>query len=299
MVSFLKLIRYKNLFMVLLTMVLTKYALLDSLIPNIEFSHFNFFLFAISILLITAYGYTINDLFDITADQINKPKKVFINKYISKNSAIYFSVLLGTMGFFLGLYISYNNNKTYLINYYLFSIVILYLYSFSLKKIAFLGNLVVSLLCGFPILILYFLITGLGLTELNEVINLDFPIVAYSLFAMSTTFIREIIKDIEDIDGDLKINAKTLPIIIGRKRASKVAFFFTSLLLFFLIIVLQFLQNDYVFLCYGILFLIFPVINFMSKLWNAQSKKDYSKLSALMKIIMFFGILSMLFFKFK
>ena len=299
MVSFLKLIRYKNLFMVLLTMVLTKYALLDSLIPNIEFSHFNFFLFAISILLITAYGYTINDLFDITADQINKPKKVFINKYISYNSAIYFSVLLGTMGFFLGLYISYNNNKTYLINYYLFSIVILYLYSFSLKKIAFLGNLVVSLLCGFPILILYFLITGLGLTELNEVINLDFPIVAYSLFAMSTTFIREIIKDIEDIDGDLKINAKTLPIIIGRKRASKVAFFFTSLLLFFLIIVLQFLQNDYVFLCYGILFLIFPVINFMSKLWNAQSKKDYSKLSALMKIIMFFGILSMLFFKFK
>ena len=299
MVSFLKLIRYKNLFMVLLTMVLTKYALLDSLIPNIEFSHFNFFLFAISILLITAYGYTINDLFDITADQINKPKKVFINKYISKNSAIYFSVLLGTMGFFLGLYISYNNNKTYLINYYLFSIVILYLYSFSLKKIAFLGNLVVSLLCGFPILILYFLITGLGLTELNEVINLDFPIVAYSLFAMSTTFIREIIKDIEDIDGDLKINAKTLPIIIGRKRASKVAFFFTSLLLFFLIIVLQFLQNDYVFLCYGILFLIFPVINFMSKLWNAQSKKDYSKLSALMKMIMFFGILSMLFFKFK
>ena len=299
MVSFLKLIRYKNLFMVLLTMVLTKYALLDSLIPNIEFSHFNFFLFAISILLITAYGYTINDLFDITADQINKPKKVFINKYISKNSAIYFSVLLGTMGFFLGLYISYNNNKTYLINYYLFSIVILYLYSFSLKKIAFLGNLVVSLLCGFPILILYFLITGISLTELNEVINLDFPIVAYSLFAMSTTFIREIIKDIEDIDGDLKINAKTLPIIIGRKRASKVAFFFTSLLLFFLIIVLQFLQNDYVFLCYGILFLIFPVINFMSKLWNAQSKKDYSKLSALMKMIMFFGILSMLFFKFK
>ena len=90
MVSFLKLIRYKNLFMVLLTMVLTKYALLDSLIPNIEFSHFNFFLFAISILLITAYGYTINDLFDITADQINKPKKVFINKYISKKIFEYY-----------------------------------------------------------------------------------------------------------------------------------------------------------------------------------------------------------------
>lgn len=299
MISFLKLIRYKNLLMVLLTMVLTRYTLLDHLIPNIELSGFDFVLFAISIVLITAYGYIINDLFDIKADQINKPEKVFIDHYISKKTALYLSILLGLVGFFIGFYVSYKNHKIYLLNYYLFSILILFLYSFSFKKIAFLGNLIVSFLCGFPILILYFLITGLSFTELNDVLIFDFPVLAYCLFAMFTTFIREIIKDIEDIDGDLKIKAKTLPIIIGRERASRVAFVFSSLLFIFFIIILQFLQNNYLFLGYGILLLILPQIYFMSKLWLAKSKKDFSKLSSFLKTIMLFGILSMLLFKFQ
>ena len=90
-----------------------------------------------------------------------------------------------------------------------------------------------------------------------------------------------------------------MPIIIGRKRASKVAFFFTCILLVFLFIVLQFLKNDYLFLGYGIIFILLPLLYFMYKLWSAETKKDFSKLSSLMKVIMFLGILSMLLFKFQ
>ena len=82
--GFLKLIRYKNLLMVLLTMVLTKYALLHSFIRNSYSSNLEPFILFLSVLLITAGGYIINDIFDVEADKINKPDNVFIDVIISK-----------------------------------------------------------------------------------------------------------------------------------------------------------------------------------------------------------------------
>ena len=100
MISFLKLIRYKNLLMVLLTLVLTKYAIIDSLISTI--SDFQFILLVISILYITAGGYVINDVFDIEADKINKPSKVYIGLSISKKKALVSYFMLTIIGLIIG-----------------------------------------------------------------------------------------------------------------------------------------------------------------------------------------------------
>ena len=106
MISFLKLIRYKNLLMVLLTMVLTKYALIRSLLDLI--THFDFAIIVLSVLLITSGGYIINDIYDVSIDKINKPQKVYVGNSISFKNAWISYFTLTIVGVLLGIYVSYN-----------------------------------------------------------------------------------------------------------------------------------------------------------------------------------------------
>ena len=305
--GFLKLIRYKNLLMVLLTMVLTKYALIHSFIENSYLSHLEFFILILSVLSITAGGYIINDINDVKADKTNKPDKVYIDVLISKKMAWRSYFALTFFGLIVGLILSFYKSLEYYSFIFILTFLGLFFYSRNLKKLSLVGNLVTSIFSALVIYIVYLFCVNyieIEKTSFEEDNSTSFLIVwllvsLFAFFAFLTTLIREIIKDIEDINGDLKIKAKTLPIIIGRKRASKVAFFFTCILLVFLFIVLQFLKNDYLFLGYGIIFILLPLLYFMYKLWSAETKKDFSKLSSLMKIIMFLGILSMLLFKFQ
>lgn len=293
--DFLKLIRYKNLFMVLLTLILTKYFLLDSIVPNNNFSILYFVIFSLSVLFISAFGYVINDYFDVKTDLINKPTKVYVTKIISKKDAFKISLILAIIGLTLGSVVSYLMLKTKLVSIYIFVIVSLYFYSNYLKKIAVLGNLLVAILCALPIFLLFLFIIGDNYIIYQNIL-FCYPILIYLLFAIGITFIRELIKDIEDVNGDLKIKAKTLPIIIGRKRAANIAFFFSFLLLVICIRGLLVLQKNTGILLYSIIFIILPLLFFLYKLWSAKSKKDFTLLSNLLKIILFFGILSMLFF---
>ncbi|MFK8060982.1 MAG: geranylgeranylglycerol-phosphate geranylgeranyltransferase [Polaribacter sp.] len=307
MISFLKLIRYKNLLMVLLTMVLTKYALIHSFITNSYLSNLDFSILALSILLITAGGYIINDIYDVEADKINKTNKVFIDVFISKKNAWISYFLMTFIGLCLGVYLSFIKYFNFYSLYFIITIITLFLYSKYLKNKLFLGNFLVAFLCALVIYLIYIFDYWVDEKDFFEFVEIDrIPdiqfvkvfIIFYIIFSFFISLIREIIKDIEDINGDLKIKAKTLPIVIGRKRASKVAFFFSAILLVFLLIILQSLKNEVVFLIYGIIFILLPLLYFLYKLWIAESKKDFSYLSNLMKFIMLFGILSMLLFKF-
>ena len=295
--DFLKLIRYKNLLMVLLTMFLTKYALIDSQIPLASLSSFHFVILSSSVVLISIGGYLINDVFDINTDLINKPNRVYIDQIISFKNATYVSFFTSFTGFLLGLYLCIVNDLMYLIWFFLFCILSLFFYSYDLKKRILSGNIVISILCSLTILLTYLFhakfLTGAVFfgTSLYKII------IGYAFFAFFTTLIREIVKDIEDVNGDLKIKAKTLPIVIGRKRASKVAFLFSCILLFFLFLTLLFFRTNDLFLAYGMLFVVIPLLFFMRKLWVSISKKNFSVLSTLLKFIMLSGILSMILFK--
>ena len=161
------------------------------------------------------------------------------------------------------------------------------------------GNILVSILCSLTILLTYLFHVKLSTDSIFLGTSLYYIILGYAFFAFLTTLIREIIKDIEDVNGDLKIKAKTLPIVIGRKGASIVAFLFSCILLVFLFLSILSFRTNYLFFGYGILFIMIPFVYFMSKLWFSESKKDFSKLSVLLKIIMLLGIISMLLFKIK
>ncbi|MEE9407525.1 MAG: geranylgeranylglycerol-phosphate geranylgeranyltransferase [Polaribacter sp.] len=282
--------------MVLLTMILTKYALLEPIVHPKFLTNYQFLFFSISILFITAGGYIINDIFDVKTDKINKPDKVFITSKFSKKQGWIFYILLSLIGLVIGIYLSINRNSEPSIYIYILCVIGIFFYSYYFKKHSILGNLIVSFLCGITIFLNFLFHSEYTSRGVGSGILVYYSILFYSSFAFLTTLIREIIKDIEDIDGDLKIKAKTLPILFGRKRASKIVFFFSAVLLISLVFVLKQLIIEPLFLGYGVIFILLPLGYFMYKLLSAEKKKDFSKLSSLMKIIMLFGILSMLLF---
>ena len=301
MISFFYLIRYKNLLMVLLTMILTKYALINSFISEPSLTSIDFIILSLSILFITAGGYIINDLYDIEADTINKPLKVYISKSISKKNAWFIYLLSSTLGVSLGIYLSIIKNIDFLSFYFIGTTLLLFLYSVLLKKLVFIGNLCISLLVALPIYLLYkFDSNNITISNILQYFLLSIAIFYYMFFAFLTTMIREIIKDIEDINGDYMVKLKTLPILIGKTRARNISIFLSLVLLLFLFLVSSnyFISNKY-FLGIIMLMLSTVVVYFIFKSWTATTKKQFQYLSNLMKLIMFIGILSMALFKFK
>lgn len=301
MISFLKLIRYKNLLMVLLTLVLTKYAIIDSLISTI--SDFQFILLVISILCITAGGYVINDVFDVEADKINKPSKVYIDVSISKKKAFVSYFMLTIIGLIIGIYVSFLKENIAFSLFFIIAIGLLYWYSKTLKKIAIVGNLVTSFLIALTIFIVYvFEIKNTNtasnlsdaITNFFTSISVTIYIFIYIIFAFFMTLIREIIKDIEDLRGDYALKMNTLPILIGVKRTRNIVLVISSLVfVFILFIIKEELVHIPILLWYTLLFVVTPFVWFLYKLFSSKTKKDFHSLSNLIKLIMFFGILSM------
>jgi len=307
--TFLKLIRYQNLLMVLLIMILVKYVLIETALPKPYLSHLEFTIFALSVLFITAGGYIVNDIYDVDLDRINKPSKTYIESSISKKNAWRWYIVFSVLGLALATYLSI---KVYLpdhILYYLLGIACLFFYSSYFQKKPLVGNLIIAFICGALIYLLRsFDLRGDRATLLKDLAFIDnirrlqfssMTIWFYIKFSFFGTLIRELLKDIEDTDGDYNAGYKTIPILFGRKRARN------------LIIVLSILFNLYLILYayvyyglgfktlsifFGILVLVF--IYFLYKLWFAKAKKQFHYLSNLMKLILFFGILSMILYTF-
>jgi 4-hydroxybenzoate polyprenyltransferase len=306
MISFLKLIRYKNLFMVLLTMVLTKYAIINSFTSAI--SDIQFILLALSILCITASGYIINDIFDVEADKINKPNTVFIDKIISKRNALVVYYTTSFLGLFIGIYAAYIKGNLYYSIFFISTIALLYWYSKSLKRVAIIGNLVIAFLTALTIFIVFVFEIKDTNTALNLVeaitnffasISTTIAVFIYIIFAFFMTLIREIIKDIEDMKGDYALKMKTLPILIGVDRTKNIVLVISSLVFLFILLILkeEVLHLPLLF-WYAILFIIAPFALFLYKLFISKTTKDFHLLSNIIKFIMFFGILSMSLIKF-
>jgi 4-hydroxybenzoate polyprenyltransferase len=278
-------------------MVLTKYTLITSVSGYGNLGEHRMLYLSLIVLLITAAGYIINDILDIETDKINKPTKLYVSKSISIKNAWRVYWAFTSIACFLSLLYA-----TEFIHFILFFGVpiLLYVYSKYLKKTPLLGNILISFLVILPIYTIYlfeFVPQKTTIPIFDRPINN--AILFYIFFAFITTLIRELIKDVEDIKGDYSRGMKTLPIIIGIHRTSKVILFFSSVLLVaVLLVIFEFLKGEYVFSMYSFLFILIPLLLFIYKLRVAKTKKDFSFLSNLIKLIMFFGILSMLLFKF-
>ncbi len=298
---FFNLIRYQNLIIIALIQIFIRFGLFLPLGVKITLSDFQFSLLVLATICIAAAGNIINDIYDVAIDKINKPEKVIIGKTVSEKTANYLFIIFNVIGVGLGFYLSNEIDKPDFSGFFIVISALLYLYASFLKSILLVGNIIISLLVASSLLIV-------GLFELFPAINfinqdyqsMVFQIVlSYSFFAFYINLMREIVKDIEDINGDKNEGMNTLPIAIGRKRAAYVVFGMGILSLFGTIYyIYENLYNNTIAILYFLLLIIAPLLYFCVKIWDAETKKDFAFLSKLLKIIMFLGICSILLYTF-
>jgi 4-hydroxybenzoate polyprenyltransferase len=304
--AFFRLVRWPNLVFIILTQVLFEYCVFrraygqDALYPGEEKQ---FWLLVIASVLIAAAGYIINDYFDLNIDQVNKPDKVVVSVIINRRWVIFWHMFLSLLGLFFTVTALPMLQYWHLVIANLASIVLLWLYSTNLKRQLLVGNILISLLTAWTIGILYFSKYPFNISKffnanVHEVRFFRLTIV-YMSFAFIISLIREVIKDMEDVEGDRKYGCRTMPIVWGMN-ASKVfvavwIIVLVAALLILQIYVLQF--GWWMSALYCLVFIVAPLIWILLKLFKARQAADFHRLSTAVKLVMLTGILSMLFFQ--
>jgi 4-hydroxybenzoate polyprenyltransferase len=297
MSHFLNLIRYKNLLLIILAQVLIKYVLFASFGVDVTLTFFEFTLLVLATICIAAGGNVINDVFDVETDLINKPHKVIVGKFISEKIALNIFIILNVLGVGIGFYLSNHIGRSGFSALFIIISVLLYIYVTYLKQTILIGNIIVSVLVAMSIIIVGLFELLPAITPQNQQTQLAiFKIVFnYALFAFMINLLREIIKDIEDIDGDFKAEIKTLPVVIGKKRTTILVFILSLISLIAIIYyVITFLYKQQIAVVYFLVFIIAPLLYFTIKSITAKSNRQLHQLSNILKVVMLFGVLSLL-----
>jgi len=306
LIAFLRLVRWQNLVFILITQVMFEYCIYFRVYPGfwgLDNESRQFWLIVAASVLIAAGGYIINDYFDLNIDQVNKPKKVVVNNFINRRWVILWHLILSIAGLAATIAALPFRSYFHLIFANLLCIIILVFYSTTLKKKLLIGNLLISVLTAWVIGIIFFSKYHFGEIftkekELSDARYFRFTII-YCGFAFIVSLIREVIKDMEDVEGDIKYGCRTMPIVWGIN-ASKVFVAVWLIVLISTITILQFYVLQFgwwLSVLYSLLAILFPLIIIFRKLFKAQTALDFNEISKLIKIVMLTGIVSMIFFR--
>jgi 4-hydroxybenzoate polyprenyltransferase len=313
MKAFLKLIRWQNLLMIILTMVLMRYAVLAPVISKIgvilikgsgeeipmslQFPWYDFILLVTATVFITAGGYVINDYFDIKTDLINKGK-VIVGTKIPRRKAMMWHSVFNVAGVAVGFYISYKAGYIWLGTMFLMVSGLLYFYSASYKRQFLIGNIIVAILTAmvpllvvfyeWPALYKYYTINAIRLPHINFII---YWVGGFAFFAFLTNLIREIIKDIEDFEGDIAYGRNTVPVVIGVLSSKIVSISLIIITIIMLYLAWHFFINDILTFIYLTAVIVLPLLYVIYKLVISSEKKQLHSASRIMKIVMLTGVL--------
>jgi 4-hydroxybenzoate polyprenyltransferase len=303
--AFLRLIRFPNLVFIALTQFLF-YACIILPLSRSQ-PHTDLYLtwpllgcLILASVFIAAAGYIINDYFDLNIDRINKPGKLVIDRQIRRRWAIVWHLVLSVIGLALSFYV---DGLIGLFN--IAAVLLLWFYSTTFKKQLLIGNLIISLLTAWVVLVLYvaelsYLIRHVNDPEHAEMVRKLFKYaVMYGGFAFIISLVREVVKDIEDREGDARYGCRTMPIAWGVP-AARIFALVWLIVLFGSVAVLNAYALQlgwWVFVLYTSLAVLIPSTLVFSRIRKAKSTQDWSDTSAWVKGIMLAGILSMLFFK--
>jgi 4-hydroxybenzoate polyprenyltransferase len=302
--AILKLIRWVNLVIIILSMYLFQYCVIGlyfsaaNVVPTM--SPVYFFLLVLATVLIAAAGNVANAYFDYEQDMQYKPDSVVIGRYISLDSAFALQMGLNIAGVLLGFFLAYSYGNLRLGYVFLSVSALLWLYSQQLKKYFLIGNLVVAGLSAFVFVLPVLFEAQINIFSLTDGLELAKKIIItelkwYFLFAFAISLVREIVKDAEDKYADMAYGMKTLPAVLPRPAINTIIVF----ILLSVMIALGFLQ--YYFWHYDLkkhfwyilFFLQFQLVTNVFTGIIAKNKQDYHNLSVLLKLLMFSGIASL------
>jgi 4-hydroxybenzoate polyprenyltransferase len=276
--------------------IIVRELLENDIAPTLTLSHL--IILIIFTIILTWSGYLINDITDHSIDQINKPGLNQVNALGGlKNAKRVYLILIGVT-ILISVFLSSVLQKwqyLWLVPILLFS---LWLYSTKMKNHFILGNLGVGILTCMVILLIWLAENS----KINQIRNLDslnlieLIFAGYAIFAFLTTWGRELIKDAEDIVGDRANGLKTFPIVFGLKSTN---LYFRIILTWILAFLMLFCANNFEHfsnfqIIFGTFFIFLPLIVVFALSFKAHIKSDYSKMSQLMKLVMFDGIIFLL-----
>lgn len=260
-----------------------------------------FILLIISNIFIAAGGYVANDYFDTKIDEINRPTKVIVGKTKTrKQVAVYFQILFG-IGIIAGIILSILLKDYTLAFVYITIPGLLWFYSSSYKRQFLIGNIVVGICTFLVIFIIGYAANTALFNQYDELIyqtNIITEIYKWTasigLFAFLLTLIREIVKDMEDIEGDREMECRTMPIVWGINKSKIVVAVLSTITLlivaYFTFYKIPF-ENDPVSIKYFIFGIVLPFVVMFYLLGKAQSRRDFAQISLLLKYIMAVGSL--------
>ena len=295
--NYLKLIRYQNLIMLALMQLIFRYGFLKLQRIPLALTDWQYCILVLATVCIAAGGYIINNIFDVETDTESKPKNVLVGTFISEARAYNLYIGLTVIGVVMGFYLSNVINKPSFASIFIVIAATLYFYATSLKQSLLIGNFIVALLLSFSVIIIgIFDLFPVLTTENSPVLRLLFGILMdYAIFAFIINCIREIVKDLEDIKGDVNQGMNTLPIVLGVQRTAKLVFAFSFIPV---VLILNYINTNlfsYELIygtLYGLVFILAPLLYFTVQIWSAKTTKDFHHLSTVLKWILFFGILS-------
>lgn len=275
--SFISVIRGYNILVLVIAQYLTSMFILAPDHPLGQvLSDPNLFFLVLSTASVVAAGYIINNFYDSEKDLINRPQKTMLDRFVSQRTKLSVYFILNLAGIFFASYVSFRA-----VVFFSIYIFVIWFYSHRLKKILFVNNLVASVLTITPFFAVFVYYK-----------NFETVIFVHATFLYLMIVMRELVKDLENMKGDMVQGYRTIPIVYG-ERLSKALLtglsFFSFLPLFLLIRYFEIGRMDLFF--YGVLFLL---VIFLLFLYLSRAKWQYLLLHNLLKVIIVGGVFSIL-----
>ncbi len=289
--AYLWVLRPKNLIIIGLTQYLLQYFVIGPRVDFVVLHGVLFPLFVLITMIIGASGYLINDIMDQKTDAINKPTQHFVGNQISEFQAWTFYLFLIITGALISVFIAHQSDNWSYIGLYPMATWSMYLYSRFLKSTILWGNIFVSAFIAFVWGILF--LAQNTHYSLNNAFLQEMCLV-YMCFAFLTNLLREIIKDAEDMDGDVQAQIITLPIAVGLPKTKWILKAIALILIFGLIfwLLTSLWTQTLPIKAIMILFVVAPIGSMIVRLNHAKNNIDFEKLSVLLKWVMLAGLVS-------
>ncbi|GAA0739100.1 MULTISPECIES: geranylgeranylglycerol-phosphate geranylgeranyltransferase [Gaetbulibacter] len=221
-----------------------------------------------------AGGYIINNFYDSEKDLINRPRKTMLDRLVSQNTKLSFYFVLNFIAVIMASYVSFR--AVVFFSVYIFAI---WFYSHKLKKLPFIGNLVSAILTITPFFVIFVYYK-----------NFEHVVFVHAMFLFLVISMRELTKDLENLQGDMAQDYHTIPVVYGEK-ASKLMLTVLSVLTLVptLLLIFQYQvgKMSYYFYVSIVLLLVFVVM-----LWKSNSKSQYLILHNILKLIIVLGVIS-------
>ncbi len=298
----LQLIRFPNLVIIAATLLAVRYL---AIVPELlalgispGMSATEFILVVANSMIIAAGGYILNDVFDIEIDRINRPDRQVIGKLLSRNQGIQIALILLLLALCIGVLVSLLMVSVLPSIVFLVAIFVVWWYAARLKRTLIWGNLAVACMTSCTIGMIWLFELDASQLLMNSQIHTDFLniiILAVMIFAGGLNLVREIVKDIEDIQGDSESNCHSLPVVAGIKSSRMVVNLLTMFIQLILIVCLVWLWNKglkYISV-WLIVMVVAPLLAFVWQVNHAENKLEYHRASSFLRWIMVLGLASL------